>query len=98
MIPGVGPYPLQESFLGGLHRRRSPPGRGCRVADHGERQLHRARHRRPPVSAMGFDKKWYGPREGPDDGPTELSWGEGMVPPGAEHAPPRGYPGDPVAR
>lgn len=41
---------------------------------------------------MGFDHVWYGPSWGSrcgQDGPTEFSWGEGMVPPGAESAPPR---------
>lgn len=38
---------------------------------------------------MGFDKRWYGPRsDRPQDGPTELSWGRGLVPPGLRHAPP----------
>jgi hypothetical protein len=38
---------------------------------------------------MGFDKKWYGANEhSAGDGPTEFSWGEGLVPPGYEHAPP----------
>lgn len=42
---------------------------------------------------MGFDKKWYGHRAhargSADTGPTALSWGPGLVPPGKEHAPPR---------
>ncbi len=40
---------------------------------------------------MGFKKEWYGPAGGSRcglDGPTELSWGPGQVPPGAEYATP----------
>ena len=42
---------------------------------------------------MGFDRKWYGDSNhaaGADNtGASELSWGPGPVPPGAEFAAPR---------
>lgn len=41
---------------------------------------------------MGFKKDWYGANEhsagAAHTGPTELSWGPGLVAPGKEYAPP----------
>ena len=57
VIPGVGPYPIQEHF----YARGSAPEFVIAVqrgnSDHRECELHPARYHRPQVSAMGFDRK-----------------------------------------